>query len=256
MMKMEYSEIPTTKIAGSGRITIPTYGMFKISGSGRISPEEITTSGSSRIPGGLKIGEFRSSGSTHIEGDITADTVKFSGSARIDGVLTCDELKSLGSTQIEKDLKIKYGKVSGSTKVEGAGSIERELESSGSIRFGGDLVSEEKIMYSGVMRVEGKVKAKSFEARLSHDESLIRGGIEAGYINIQLSHDDWRNRGALYTSDIVGDEIVLENVECDNVKGRKVTILSGCTIKGTVQYSESVKINPSSRLEKEPEKIE
>ncbi len=255
-MNMEYSKIPTTRVAGSGRITVPGYGDFKISGSGRISPEEISTSGSSRIPGGLTIGDLRTSGSTHIDGDITAEVVKFSGSSNVDGNLTCEEIHKSGSLKVEKDLKIKYGKFSGSTRVEGGGTVERELEASGSISFGRDLVSEENILYSGVMRVDGKVEAKSFEARLSRDESIIRDGIKAEYIDIQLSHDDWRNRGTLVTSDIVGDEITLENVECYNITGKKITLLPGCRVKGSVKYSESIKVDPDSRLSNEPEKTE
>ena len=255
-MNMEYSKIPTTRVAGSGRISVPEYGEFKISGSGRISPEEISTSGSSRIPGGLTIGDLRTSGSTHIEGDITAEVVRFSGSATVDGNLACEEIHKSGSLKVEKDLKIKYGKFSGSTKVEGSGSVEREMEVSGSVYFGRDLISEESILYSGVMRVNGRVEAKSFEARLSKDESDIRDGIKAEYIDIQLSHDDWRNRGSLITSDIVGDVITLENVECYNVTGKKITILPGCRIKGKVQYSESIKVDPDSRLSSEPEKTE
>jgi len=256
MMNMEYSRIPTTRIAGSGRITVPDFGEFKISGSGRISPEEISTSGSSILPGGLTVGTLKTSGSAKIEGDITAENIRFSGSAKVDGNLTCEELRKSGSLLVEKDLKLKYGSLSGSARFMGSGMVERELESSGSIHFGGSLTSEERILYSGVMRVEGKLKAKSFEARLSRDESEIRGGIEAGYINIQLSHDDWRNRGSLITTDITGDEVILENVECNNVTGRKVVILSGCRIRGKVQYRETVQVNPSSRLDNEPEKIE
>ena len=255
-MKMEYSRIPTTRIAGSGRLTVPEYGDFKISGSGRISPEGISTSGSSLIPGGLTVGSLKTSGSSKIEGDITAENVKFSGSVKVDGGLTCEELKKSGSLLVEKDLKIKYGTLSGSAKIRGSGYVEREIESSGSIQFGGSLSSEEKILYSGVMRVDGKVTAKSFEARLSRDESELLGGIDADYINIQLSHDDWRNRGTLLTTDITGDEIILENVECNNVTGRKVTILAGCRIKGKVKYSETVQVNPSSKLDIEPEKLE
>jgi cytoskeletal protein CcmA (bactofilin family) len=256
MMKMEYSEIPETKIAGSGRITVPGYGMFKISGSGKISPQEISTSGSSRIPGGLKVGELRGSGSTQIEGSITAESVRFSGSARIEGSLSCGELNESGSILIAKDLNAKYARLSGSSKIKGAGDIEGELESSGSIMFGEDLVSEDKILFSGVMHVDGKVKAKSFEARLSHDESYIRDGIEADYVNIQQSHRDWGNKGLLRTRDIVGDDIILENVECDNIRGRKVTILGGCTIKGSVDYTETINVDPSSDLFKEPKKVE
>ena len=253
---MEYSKIPTTKISGSGRITLPEYGELKVSGSGRISPEAITTSGSSKLPGGLVIGDLKTSGSSRIEGDLTAEIVKFSGSASVEGNLVCEEINKSGSLKVEKDLKFKYGKFSGSTRVGGSGSVEQELEASGSMTFGSDLVSEDRILYSGVMRVEGRVKARSFEARLSRDESLIRDGIEAGYINIQRSHDDWRDRGTLYTTEITGDEIVLENVECNNVTGKTIKILPGCRIKGRVQYSESIKVDPDSYLENQPEKTE
>lgn len=255
-MNMEYSKIPTTRISGSGRISVPEYGDFKVSGSGRISPEEISTSGSSIIPGGLTIGDLKTSGSARIDGDITAEMVKFSGSASVEGNLSCEEIHKSGSLKVDKDMKIKYGKFSGSTNVGGGGSVERELEASGSISFGRDLVSEERILYSGVMRVDGKVEAKSFEARLSRDESYIRDGIKADYINIQLSHDDWRNRGSLITTDITGDEIVLENVECDNVTGKKITLLGGCRVKGNVQYSDTIKVESENRLSSEPEKTE
>ena len=253
---MEYSKIPTTKIAGSGRITIPEYGELKVSGSGRISPEEISTSGSSRLPGGLVIGYLKTSGSSRVEGDLTAEMVKFSGSANVEGNLVCDEISKSGSLNVEKDLKFKYGRFSGSTKVRGSGAVESELEASGSISFGGDLVSEDRILYSGFMRVEGRVKAKSFEARLNRDESIIRDGLEAEYINIQRSHEDWRNRGILVTTDITGDEITLENVECNNVTGKKIKILPGCRIRGRVQYSESITVDPDSYLENKPEKTE
>ena len=253
---MEYSKIPTTKISGSGIVTIPGYGELKVSGSGRISPEMISTSGSSKIPGGLIIGDIKTSGSSRIEGDLTAEMAKFSGSAKVEGNFVCEEITASGSLKVEKDLKIVYGKFSGSTRVGGSGAVERELEASGSISFNGDLVSEDRILYSGFMKVEGSVKARSFEARLSRDESHIRDGIEAGYINIQRSHEDWRDRGSLVTTDISGDEIVLENVDCNNVTGKKITLLPGCRVRGRVQYSESIKIDPDSILENEPEKTE
>jgi cytoskeletal protein CcmA (bactofilin family) len=256
MIKMEYSKIPTTKIAGSGRITIPGYGELKVSGSGRFSSEEISTSGSSKIPGGLTIGDLKTSGSSRVEGDLTAEMVKFSGSANVEGNLVCEEIIKSGSLKVGKDLKIKYGRFSGSTKVEGSGTVERELEASGSMSFGGDLISDDRILYSGFIKVEGAIKARSFEARLRRDESYIREGIEADYINIQRSHEDWRNGGYLVTTDITGDEIILENVECNNVKGNKITILPGCRITGKTQYSESIKVDPDSVLENKPEKTE
>jgi hypothetical protein len=55
---------------------------------------------------------------------------------------------------------------------------------------------------------------------------------------------------------MIGDEIIIENVECENVTGSKVTILPDCNIKGRVKYRETIKIDPKSILENEPEKIE
>ena len=253
---MEYSELPRTRISGSGRLTLPGYGTLKISGSGRVNSDSISTSGSSTIPGGLKLHDLKTSGSTKIEGDIASDTVKFSGSARIEGSLECEELTKSGSIKIGKSLKTDYARLSGSTHVREGGLIGREIETSGSIEFGGDLISEDRIMYSGVMRVDGRVQGKSFEARLSRDESYIRDGITSEYINILRSHEDWRNMGSLVTSDITGDDITLENVQCDNIRGKNVTIKKGCYIKGTVEYSDTIQVDPALNLSNEPVKTE
>jgi hypothetical protein len=61
--------------------------------------------------------------------------------------------------------------------------------------------------------------------------------------------------GFLVTSDIVGEEIILENVICENIEGDKIKILQGCTVKGTVRYRDDVKIDPQSKLNRDPQKI-
>lgn len=256
MIKMEYSEIPTSKISGSGRLTVPGHGVFRVSGSGRISPELIKTSGSSKIPGGLSVGEVKTSGSSTIEGDIKAEFIKISGSSSVEGSVTCEDIEKSGSLRVEKDLTCKHAQFSGSTSVGGFGRFEKELRSSGSIRFGEDIESEGNVRFSGTIQVDGRVTAKSFEGRLGRKESNIREGIEAEYIDIRPGRNNWRDEGYLVTSDIVGKEIILENVECDNVTGDKVTILPGCRIRGKVQYRESVKVDPKTLMDSEPEKID
>lgn len=253
---MEYSDIPTSKISGSGRLTVPGHGVFKISGSGRISPELIKTSGSSKIPGGLKVGEVRTSGSSKIEGDIEAEFIKISGSATVEGSVTCEEIDKSGSLRIEKNLTCKSAQFSGSTTIGGFGRFEDEMRSSGSLRVGGDIESEGHIRFSGSVKVDGKVTAKSFMGRLGRKDSRVQGGIEADYIEIEPGRDNWRGEGYLVTTDIVGKEIILENVECDNVTGDKVTILPGCRIRGKLQYRESVKVDPKTVMDSEPTQIE
>lgn len=253
---MEYSEIPTSKISGSGRLTVPGHGTFKISGSGRISPELIKTSGSSKIPGGLKVGEVKVSGSSTVEGDLETEYMNVSGSSTVEGNLTCMELDKSGSMKIRGDLKCKIAQFSGSTQVGGFGRIEKELRSSGSIRFGEDVESEGHVRFSGAFGVRGKVTAKSFEGKLGRKESFIDGGIEASYIEIRPSLNNWRDEGSLVTTDIVGGDITLENVECVNVTGNKIRILPGCRIKGKIQYREALAVDPGTRMETEPEKVE
>jgi len=253
---MEYSDIPTSKISGSGRLTVPGHGIFKISGSGRISPELIKTSGSSKIPGGLKVGEVRTSGSSKIEGDIEAKFIKISGSATVEGSVTCEEIAKSGSLRIEKNLTCKSAQFSGSTTIGGFGMFEAEMRSSGSLRVGGDMDSDGRIRFSGSIKVDGKVTAKSFMGRLGRKDSRVHGGIEADYIEIEPGRDNWRGEGYLVTTDILGKEIILENVECDNVMGDKVTILPGCRIRGKIRYRETVKVDPGVKMDSEPEKIE
>lgn len=253
---MEYSEIPTSKISGSGRLTVPGHGVFKISGSGKISPELIKTSGSSKIPGGLKVGEVKISGSSTIEGDIEVEHMRISGSATVEGSVTCIDIEKSGSLKIEKDITCKSAQFSGSTTIGGFVRFEDEMRSSGSIRVGDGIESEGHVRFSGVIKVDGKVTAKSFEGRLGRKESTIKGGIVADYIEIRPGRDNWRGEGYLVTSDIVGKEITLENVECDNVTGDKVTILPGCRIRGKIQYRESVKVDPKTIMDSEPDQID
>jgi cytoskeletal protein CcmA (bactofilin family) len=253
---MEYSEIPTSKISGSGRLTVPGYGMFKISGSGKISPELIKTSGSSKIPGGLKVGEVKVSGSSTVEGDIETEYMVVSGSSKVEGNLTCEDLEKSGSIRIEGNLKCRTAQLSGSSKIGGSGVFEKELRNSGSIKFGDHVESEGHVRFSGSFDIQGKLTAKSFEAKIGRRESFITDGIEAEYIDIREHRENWRGEGVLITKDIVGDEVYLEYVECDNVTGNKVTIGPGVWVKGNVEYKDTVQVHPKTRIETEPVQIE
>ncbi|MCW4049741.1 MAG: hypothetical protein NWE89_08390 [Candidatus Bathyarchaeota archaeon] len=257
MIEMEYSEIPVTKISGSGRVTLQGYGDVKISGSGSISPERIRTSGSSKLPGGLKVGDIHTSGSTTVGGSISADTMKFSGSATIEGDAEFKELDKSGSMRIEGTATGDIMEVSGSTKIGGKLTIKKELRSSGSIRVHGDIESEGLVRYSGTMDTQGKITAKRFEAHLGRSVSRIDGGIEAEYIDVELSPRAWRDEGELKTTDIIGvKEVTLENVNCHNVRGGIVVIKAGCKVSGKVEYTDSVEVSPNAYLENQPEKIE
>lgn len=252
---MSYSEIPSIRIAGSGRTEIPGYGPLKIAGAGYLGREEINTRGSSNLPGDLKVRNLKSSGSINIDGDITVDSAKIRGSINVHGDLKCKELSKSGSLKVANDLIAKYAIVSGSTKVIGKGYFEKKLDSNGSIILGDDLVSDGSIRFSGSMRVDGTLESKTFVARLGRDDSNIRDGIKAEKIDVRVDKPNHKYDGYLITSDIVGDDIVLENVICNNVEGNKVSILRGCHVKEKVRFRDNVSIDPYSKLNREPEQI-
>ena len=254
---MEYSEIPATRISGSGRVTLQGFGTVKISGSGSVSPERISTSGSSTLPGGLRVGELKTSGSSRVEGDIHADGMEFSGSASIEGDAHFRHLRKSGSLSIEGGVHGDTMHVSGSTTIRGDAVISDELRASGSIRVGGEIESKGSVELRGVFKVRGRIKAKHFEARLGKRLSVAEEGIEADIVNVEPLPRDWDREGELRTKDIIGlEEVDIENVCCDSVKGGRVVIRGGCRVNGVVEYTESIEVSPNSYLAQEPVKID
>lgn len=268
--RLSSAEIPTTSISGFGRFGIPGLGEGQISGSGHISPEEIKVSGSSRLPGGLKVGSIITSGTTTIGGEIEADTVNFSGSTTIHGSLTFGRLKGSGSLRTEGPAKGGTMHVSGSCKIRGKIVIEDTFVSSGSLEASGDVVAEGSAELDGVFEVNGKLKTRRLEVSLSRDRSRVEKGIEADYIDIRkggryeriprfaarlFGLDD--REGDLYTTVIIGgSEVYLENVICDEVSGVKVTIGEGCDVRGTIRYAEAIEVHPEARVRNPPEKVD
>jgi len=253
---LEYSDIPATRISGSGRVTLQGFGTVKVSGSGSISPERISMSGSSTLPGGLHIGELKTSGSSRVEGEVHADRIEFSGSASIDGDAHFEHLRKSGSLDVEGGVYGNTMRVSGSTTIRGDAEISDELRSSGSIRVEGGIESKGFVELRGGFEVRGRVKARHFEARLGRRLSVAEEGIEADVVDVEPLPRDWDREGELRTKDIVGvEEVTIENVECENIRGGRVVIRGGCRVNGKVEYTESIEVSPNSYLAQEPVKI-
>jgi hypothetical protein len=261
--------IPTTSISGSGRFSIPGLGDGRVSGVGHISPDKIKVSGSSELPGGIKVGSLTVSGSTMVRGDLEAGAMNFSGSATIHGALIFGQLRGSGSIRADGDARGGSMHVSGSCKIGGGIDLEGILVASGSLETRGDVAAKESVELDGVFEVDGKLKTKTLDASLSYDRSRVGEGIEAERVDIRKGGGferiprlaarifGWGDReGDLYTTDITGKaNVYLENVICDNVVGGKVTIGEGCEVKGTVRYTETVEIHPDARVQNPPEKV-
>jgi cytoskeletal protein CcmA (bactofilin family) len=257
---IEDKKIPETTIRGSGRIQVPGYGTFKVSGSGSISPEEIKTSGSCKIPGGLTVDRVNVRGSTNIMGDIDAQEMDFRGSTNIEGNARFDELDKSGSMSIDGDATGGTMHVKGSTKVRGSINVEETLEANGSLKVKGNVEAGNSFEYSGAIDVDGMVSTDKFIAKLNGGDSYVGNGVKARTVEVALSEwrsRRWRDEEIFKTSNIEAEEdVYLENVECNNVSGGEVEIGPGCEIKGTVKYRDSIKVNPNSKLGNDPLKTD
>jgi cytoskeletal protein CcmA (bactofilin family) len=267
--RLRETTIPTTRVSGSGKVNIPGIGEMRISGSGYVSPEEIRISGSGYLPGGIKVGQIRCSGSVSIGGDIIADEMRFSGSASVAGSVHSKSLSASGSFKAEGDAEGGSMRFSGSCKIGNDIRLEDSLIAHGSLRVLGNVTVQRLVELNGCFDVSGKLTTSDFKAELSRSRSHIKNGVQADYVDVRKRRKvegfvlfgfpifGRRFReGKLSTTDIVGkEEVYLENVFCDNVSGKDVTIGEGCEIKGKVSYSDTIEVHPSAKLSNPPEKV-
>jgi cytoskeletal protein CcmA (bactofilin family) len=259
--------IPTTTVSGFGRFNIPSLGEGQVAGMGRISPEKIIVSGSSQLPGGIRVGSVTTSGSSTIRGDLEASRIKFSGSTVIHGTLVFSQLEGSGSMRTGGSIRGDSMRFSGSCKIDGDVELEEGLIVYGSLSAKGNVALKGSADLDGSFDIEGKIEAETFGARLSRYRSHVDEGISADTIDIRKgSRFDrlprlatmllgrGRGEGELVTTDIHGRaEVYLENVTCDNVTGGDVTVGEGCEVRGRVRYTGSVEVHPNAVVHNPPE---
>jgi len=267
--RLGHADIPTTSIRGSERFSIPGLGDGRVSGVGHISPDTIKVSGSSELPGGIKVESFIGSGKTTIRGDLGAEAINFSSSAAIHGALIFGQLRGSGSVKVDGAARGDTMHVSGSCRIGGGIELDATLDASGYLEARGDVAAKDAIEFDGAFEVDGKLKTKALVASLNHDRSRVGEGIEAERVDIRKGGRYERvprlavrifggrdREGDLYTTDIIGKgDVYLENVICDNVVGGKVKIGEGCEVRGTVRYMEAVEVHPDARVQNSPEKV-
>jgi len=249
--KLREIAIPISHISGSGKVQLPGLGEIHVSGAGFVSPAEIRISGSSHLPGGIKVGKIRGSGSVSVNGTIEADEMRFCGSVTIAGSVKAKSLSSSGSCQIGDNAE-----------------FEDFLRSRGSLRVSSSLKATNSVDIRGSFNIEGKLETDTLDVELNSSRSHVKNGIEATNISIRKGESEgivifgfpiFGKRfgvGKLSTTNIVAKaKVYIENVSCDNVIGREVTIEEGCTIKGRVKYLDMISVHPTASLANPPEKI-
>jgi len=263
------TRMQVSHVSGSGKVRVEGFGDVSISGSGSVSPDEINISGSGRIPGGLKTKRVICAGSVVVAGDIEAEEIRFSGSATVQGSITAKVLEASGTLAVAGGVKGSMVEVAGSFKAGRRVELDDTLRVHGYLMALEDVRVEKRVRLRGGFDVDGKVVAENLEAVLRRVESHVRNGIEAVNVDVRRrterafilfsfpALDRIFGQGRLYTTNISAKgKVFLENVTCDNVRGRVVILSEGCEVAGKVQYSESVSTHPSAKLVNAPEKVE
>lgn len=227
--------------------------------------DKVTISGAGHVRGALRCTRLHCSGAAEVEGDVCcAEEIRGSGAVRIAGSAQCGQLSASGSFHVDTSMQVRArASVSGSVQIGTqltadeistsgclqAGSVRcRSYSGSGSCRIAGDLEAE-SVSLSGGVEIGGLLNAES--VALSPNRLVRIGAIGGGQIRIVsenvpgflgLFHS---NPGCARIGTIEGDDVELEYVEAEIVRGRNVRIGKGCRI-GRVEYSAALTAEPGT----------
>ncbi|WP_433750881.1 cytoplasmic protein [Falsibacillus pallidus] len=224
----------------------------KITGSGSASGgsyDKITIRGEGTILHDVECQVFKTFGSSELQGDIRYEKLDVFGETNVKGAMQGTELKVIGQLTSGSDAAIHKTKVRGSLDL--AGGIKGEkADIKGSISSGGNIEME-IFQLHGNFTAEGLLSAEVLDIGLRFGVSRAA---EIGGSKISVKKKSalpffpfGKGDGTLEVKIIEGDDISIENTRADIVRGRNVTVGSGCEI-GLVEYSESFKHTSNSTI--------
>ncbi|MCF7890647.1 polymer-forming cytoskeletal protein [Candidatus Bipolaricaulota bacterium] len=280
---MNQDEEEEVRVSGSGKITGGKYGKISITGSGRVEGDvearEIFAAGSAIFEGNVKAREINVTGSCEISGYLESEEVVIKGSLNVGEIIEAKGLKSYGSLKVGKDVIGEDIYFAGSSEIEG--DVEGEsFVSRGSFSIGGLLTADEIDIWLGSTNSAGEVGGGRIEiskrsASLEPNPEKIKNGVESlerglGSLGEKLGFsfelDEERisrgltklgerinyyvneiGNGKFNSSLIEGDELLLEGVEAETVRGSKVRIGEDCVID-KAEYSDTIEVVENSTV--------
>ena len=210
---------------------------MNIAGRGNVFPgsyKNIKISGRASAVGAFTCDELNVSGKFEGKSGVCNVVIKVSGSAYFESGLKAANADISGSLKCDKDVEI-----TGNTSVLGSLSVASLKADNVSVR--GSLKTEkdvtaDKIDVNGLIYCEGNITANELKISIEGGAKLNIGALKCGKIHIapeylpkNMAHR--HEAGIITIGDIEGDEIYLENVIANSVRGKKVTIGEGCEIK-------------------------
>lgn len=222
--------VSDVRMIGEGSSVGGTFGKIRIIGQGRVD-------------GAASCQTVRCIGDAFIQGQLNASTIKLLGNMHTQGGLSGDSASALGELRVDGTLQVRQMKLIGATRV-GKNLQGEKLKCSGQLQIQGNCIAEE-MHIRGVITTEGTVNAENIRIKLngpSYARELCgaRIDVQQAFLSWFPSFRSERVSRTMTVDLIEGDNIRLEHVTAEVVRGRRVTIGPGCQI-GFVEYTEKYK---------------
>lgn len=205
--------------------------------------------------GGGEFQEVKISGKGKINNDIKCIKLKISGSANIYGNVNSENISISGILKVKGNVNALNSYVSGLINIDG-GFKGNDLNCDGSLTVKNDIECE-SIVLNGSLTNKNFINCENIEINLqglsacneigAHKVSVWNHNSSKSFFKLFLPKKFKENK--LEAKTIEADEIFLESCCIDSVKGKNIKIGLNSYIN-EVEYSESIEIDPSSKVEK------
>ena len=213
-------------IRGAGSVGGGTYGRIHVYGSGTVQgnteAEAVVVWGAGEFEGDLRAGEMAVRGAAEIAGALRVDRLKCAGALEVSGAFEGGEITVFGALECGDSLQAEAIRIRGAIEVDGLLSGDRV-----EIHLGGKC----QVGEIGGERIE--VYPRSVGRDRTIMESIVR---------LFGTH---RTDRRLIAEVIEGDEVRLERTTARVVRGRRVSIGSGCRID-RVEYRDGLDVHPDA----------
>ncbi|MFX1512094.1 MAG: polymer-forming cytoskeletal protein [Promethearchaeota archaeon] len=206
-------------------------------------------------------------GGADIQDDVKTEKIVVAGAADFYGTVEANYIKIAGSSDFHKDVIVNdtmrvagaadfHGDIlgQGSVTLSGNSDVHGKIDIEGDLRITGSeglhqSISAKAIYLTGSFECKGDICAKeNIEIKIS-ESTRIEGNIKGSTILIKPR----RNRKSyLEVKDVIGENINITGVKCQNIQGNEVIVGPDCEIFGTVNYSSICEVDPAAKLHNPP----
>ncbi|RXK17499.1 hypothetical protein [Macrococcus sp. DPC7161] len=226
----------------------------------------INVMGMCDVEGELEAVEVNVLGKMTVEGDMKVSELNTKGKLDVEGNLNCQAFNTTGKTNVEGNLQVENCKVTGMTTVDG--SITGKTIAITGILSVDENVEVETFVSSGKVNIDGLLNADTINILLGNKSTIEEIGGQTINVTVhenqttsffkklfintsdKSNHISISEDAKLISEVIEGDDISLERVICEVVRGKHVVIKNDCIID-RVEYTETIEIEGNAKVKEQ-----